>query len=288
MLPRAGLGDDSFLSQFHGQQCLSNGVVDLVGTCVCQLLSLEPNLRSAAEVRQALGEVERRGAADEVAPQPRQLGLEDGVDLPLGPGFFQLVVGHHQRLWDETTTEDGVSKVPLVCMFFLLLQVRGCSLALGWRLNLVAGEGQRSATQLVHQRASRCDTTLTKLLDDAGSHHTAVSEGTKLLHVLSLRDAKADHHRELGAQLLGCISHRLHHGLTFLETIGLGVCLFGFPGACDAQKGHHIDHAGRGIDGSFSHLLDALGSAGGRRQWHEAQVVLGRGRGHDSPRFFHW
>ena len=34
-------------------------------------------LRSAAEVRQALGEVERRGAADEVAPQPRQLGLED-------------------------------------------------------------------------------------------------------------------------------------------------------------------------------------------------------------------
>ena len=28
-------------------------------------------------------------------------------------------------------------------------------------------------------------------------------------------------------------------------------------------------------------LLDALGSAGGRRQWHEAQVVLGRGRGHD-------
>lgn len=28
--------------------------------------------------------------------------------------------------------------------------------------------------------------------------------------------------------------------LAFLEAIGLGLCLFGFPGACDAQKGHYL------------------------------------------------
>mmetsp|Transcript_26463 Transcript_26463/g.32181 ORF Transcript_26463/g.32181 Transcript_26463/m.32181 type:complete len:200 (-) Transcript_26463:997-1596(-) len=88
VLPCTRLGDDALLSQLHGKQSLSDGVVDLVCARVRQLFTLEPNLRPATEVRQALSKIQGRGATDEVPAQARQLRFEGGIHSPLGPGFF--------------------------------------------------------------------------------------------------------------------------------------------------------------------------------------------------------
>jgi hypothetical protein len=50
MLPGSGLSDDSLLSHPPGKQTLPQCIVDFMGTCMCQVLSLEKNLCPAAMI----------------------------------------------------------------------------------------------------------------------------------------------------------------------------------------------------------------------------------------------
>jgi hypothetical protein len=65
VLAGAGLGDHPLLLHRSRQQRLAEGVVDLVRAGVQQILALEKDARAAQLLRQAVGEGERRGAADE-------------------------------------------------------------------------------------------------------------------------------------------------------------------------------------------------------------------------------
>ena len=60
MLPGAGLGDDAPLAHVLRQQRLSQSVVDLVGSCVGKVLSLEVDASAAELSGQVAGEVQRR------------------------------------------------------------------------------------------------------------------------------------------------------------------------------------------------------------------------------------
>ena len=73
MLAGAGLGDDPLLAHPLGEQRLADGVVDLVRAGVGEVLALEVDA-PPDPLGEALGEVERRRAADEVAQQPLELG----------------------------------------------------------------------------------------------------------------------------------------------------------------------------------------------------------------------
>src|SRR5690606_14320637 len=53
----AGLGDDALLAHALGQQDLADAVVDLVRAGVVQLFALEVDLRPAAVLGEAFGEV---------------------------------------------------------------------------------------------------------------------------------------------------------------------------------------------------------------------------------------
>ncbi len=61
MLAGTGLSDDALLAHACGQQCLADGVVDLVRTGVVQVLALEQDLRAADVIAQALGVIDRLG-----------------------------------------------------------------------------------------------------------------------------------------------------------------------------------------------------------------------------------
>ena len=99
MLAGAGLGDDPRLAHPLGEQALAERVVELVRARVHQVLALEPD-RAAGRLGQALGVVERRRAAAEVALQAGELGAVAGVLARDEPGRLELGQRRHQRLGD--------------------------------------------------------------------------------------------------------------------------------------------------------------------------------------------
>ncbi len=101
----AGLGDDALLAHTPGQQDLADAVVDLVRAGVVEVFALEEDLRAAAVLGQALGEVQRAGAADVVALEVGQFFGEFGVLLGLFVFGGQLVDQRHQGFGDVLAAE---------------------------------------------------------------------------------------------------------------------------------------------------------------------------------------
>ena len=100
VLAGAGLGDDPGLAHPAGQQVLAEGVVELVGPGVEQVLTLEPDAQ-AELVRQPPGREQRGRPAGVVAPQGVELGPEGGVGDGRLEGLGELVEGGHEDLGDE-------------------------------------------------------------------------------------------------------------------------------------------------------------------------------------------
>lgn len=63
VLACTGLGDDFGLSEAASDQNLAEGVVDLVGTSVVEILTLEPDVGTVAVLGEALGKMELARAA---------------------------------------------------------------------------------------------------------------------------------------------------------------------------------------------------------------------------------
>ena len=76
VLTGPGFGNHPRFAHPQRQQRLAQGVVDLVGPGVVEVLAFEPDLRAAAPLAQPPGVVQRRRPADEVAEQLVQVGLE--------------------------------------------------------------------------------------------------------------------------------------------------------------------------------------------------------------------
>ncbi len=101
----AGLGDDALFAHALGQQDLADAVVDLVRAGVVQVFALEVDLRAAELLGQALGEVQRAGAADVVTLEIGQLLEEGRIALGLLVFGGQLVDQRHQGFGDELAAE---------------------------------------------------------------------------------------------------------------------------------------------------------------------------------------
>src|SRR5262249_13729805 len=80
-----------------GQQRLAERVVDLVRAGVVEVLALQVD-RTAGSFGQAPRQVQRRRAADVVAQQSAELGLEGWIGARLEPRLLELRQRRHQRL----------------------------------------------------------------------------------------------------------------------------------------------------------------------------------------------
>ena len=97
VLSGSGLGDDAGLAHAPGEQHLAEHVVDLVGTGVAEVLTLEQYGRPAA-LAQTSGVIQGSGAAGVVGEEARELGLKGRVRARLLIGAGELVQRRDQRL----------------------------------------------------------------------------------------------------------------------------------------------------------------------------------------------
>ncbi len=111
VLAGAGLGDDARLAEALREQALADGVVDLVGAGVGEVLSLEVDLGAAELLREVGGEVERRRPAGEVAQHVRHLFGEGRVGLGGLVGGVELLDGGHEGLGDVDAAEIAETPV---------------------------------------------------------------------------------------------------------------------------------------------------------------------------------
>ena len=97
VLAGAGLRDDPVLAHALGQQRLAERVVELVRAGVHEVLALEPQL-ATGQLREALGEVQRRRPPGEVAQQAVELAEVADVVAHPHPRRLELVERRQQRL----------------------------------------------------------------------------------------------------------------------------------------------------------------------------------------------
>jgi hypothetical protein len=108
VLAGAGLRDDPLLPEPHREERLPHRVVDLVRAGVVQVLALE---QDPAALAQALGGVERRGAADVRRLERVELGAEARVVLDRVPARDELVERRDERLGDVAPAVRAVETV---------------------------------------------------------------------------------------------------------------------------------------------------------------------------------
>ncbi len=101
VLAGARLGDDALLAHALGEQALAERVVDLVCARVAEVLALEVHRAETDRLGETLGLVERRDAADVVAAQVIELGLELRVTAGIFVRGGELLECGNDRLGDE-------------------------------------------------------------------------------------------------------------------------------------------------------------------------------------------
>ena len=109
VLAGAGLGDDPQLAHPAGEQHLAQGIVDLVGAGVAEVLALQPDACATGLRAEPVGAINGRRAATEGARQLIELATKAVVVLGCLERGGQLFDRRHQRLGNEL---PAVATVP--------------------------------------------------------------------------------------------------------------------------------------------------------------------------------
>ena len=109
VLACAGLGDDTSLAHLFRQQHLTQHVVDLVGSGVVQILTLQINLRASQILRHALRVVKSGGPSRVIVQKLCELPVELRVVLVMAVGLFQLNHCVHQCFRNVLAAVDSKS-----------------------------------------------------------------------------------------------------------------------------------------------------------------------------------
>ena len=113
VLARTGFGNDPLFAHPQGQECLAQGVVDLVGAGVIEVFALQPNARAALGAAVVLAQpfrfVEGVRPADVVAQQVIEPLRERGILPGFCSGPLQFRQGGDQGLGNVLTAKLAVA-----------------------------------------------------------------------------------------------------------------------------------------------------------------------------------
>src|SRR5262245_19748482 len=105
MLTSTRLGDDPTLAHSHGEKRLPESVVDFVGSCMRQVLTLEENPASPACGRQARGFVRRCWPSDVVSEQTIESSAKSRIIAHVQVCTFECFNWLDERLGHESAAE---------------------------------------------------------------------------------------------------------------------------------------------------------------------------------------
>ena len=105
MLPRASFSNEPCLSHASCEHGLRDGVVNLVGACMGQVFSLEPDGCPPGMARQVGGSSQGSGAADIGCQQIIKLGQKCRVTLGVMPSDFKFIKCSNQSFGDIPAAE---------------------------------------------------------------------------------------------------------------------------------------------------------------------------------------
>ena len=123
VLSGTGLCDQAGLAHLLGKQCLSQGIIDLMGTGMVQILSLEIDLRAAQILRHFPCIVQQRGAPRVFIQQLVQLRIEFRILLIMLIALFQMDQFIHQCLGDILSSVDSVTSFAHVFLLFSFILI---------------------------------------------------------------------------------------------------------------------------------------------------------------------
>ena len=101
VLTRASFGNDSPFAHPLGEQNLTKRVVNFMRAGMKQILPFEINFGAAEFLRQAFGEIERRGATGKIAQQSGEFILKRGIVFGAFVFLNEFVQGRYQRFRNE-------------------------------------------------------------------------------------------------------------------------------------------------------------------------------------------
>mmetsp|Transcript_22541 Transcript_22541/g.52182 ORF Transcript_22541/g.52182 Transcript_22541/m.52182 type:complete len:445 (-) Transcript_22541:38-1372(-) len=237
---------------------------------VREVLALEPDLRTALLLSQALGQVERSRAANELLAVEIDLRLERRISAGLSVSSLELVVRSSKGLRDVTATviaEVGVRGSDALAAggggrverrhLRDHLRAHVSRLVLGASLELgdVRLEGGRALSR------RRGGVNLVNGVQDGRTHDHRVRHGRDLLNGLRRSDPEAHRERQVGLR-----AHAADKGAEVLRDA--------LAAARHAGDGNGVDEA----RGGRGEVLDALVRRGRRDQRHEREFLALAGR----------
>mmetsp|Transcript_23470 Transcript_23470/g.49300 ORF Transcript_23470/g.49300 Transcript_23470/m.49300 type:complete len:557 (-) Transcript_23470:110-1780(-) len=255
-------GNDAGLADALGQEGLADRVVDLVGTGVRQVFSLQPDGGPPGHFGQALGLVQGGGPAHEFSAVAVQFGQERGVVLDFVVGLLDLLKGHREGFRDVLAAEfsEPCLVVGLGPFFGDLSQFRGlvlgvlrlCHAGGQVRDDVADGVGLLFRGGIVPQ--------VLHGVEDGTSHHDPVRQVGDAVYHLGGGDSEADRQGQVGR---------------FADPLQEFVQIRGEfrPGPGDTRDGDAVQKGG----GHLGQGLDSLVAAGGGHQRDVGKTVLEAG-----------
>mmetsp|Transcript_6711 Transcript_6711/g.13843 ORF Transcript_6711/g.13843 Transcript_6711/m.13843 type:complete len:323 (-) Transcript_6711:1034-2002(-) len=131
VLSGTGFGNDTGLANSFGQKSLSNRIVDLVGTSVGQIFTLQPNGGSSCQLGQTFCLVERGWSTDEFATEAIQFCQKLGIVLDFVVFFFNFLKCNRESFGNVLSSEFTESGLVVDVRPFLRDLSQFSSLVLG-------------------------------------------------------------------------------------------------------------------------------------------------------------
>mmetsp|Transcript_7366 Transcript_7366/g.18026 ORF Transcript_7366/g.18026 Transcript_7366/m.18026 type:complete len:482 (+) Transcript_7366:427-1872(+) len=235
VLSGTGFGNDTGLANSLGQKSLSNSIVDLVGTSVGQIFSLQPNVGSSCQLGQTFCLVKRGRSTDEFATEAIQFCQKLGIVLDFVVFFFNFLECNRESFGNVLSSEFTESGLVVGVSPFLgdLSQFSSLILGILRLLHSARKMGNHVANCVSLLFRSSIVSQFLHGVQNGTSNHNSVGHVCYAVHHLGGRDSESYSQRKVGR-----LSNSLNEVVQIRREFGSGTGYTGNRHTVQKCRGH--------------------------------------------------